>query len=221
LDKVNDPTEGETGDFHNFSPYIFVSCWTSTDEENLALWNMYTPQMRGVRIELPMPIFKSYDPILGKNQSLIPTDKCFNREKHFFTNGGESQPFRIEYTDEPEKLKPNVITQYGIQTSLLGHYKRLIWSFEKEYRFKIDIIPFDPRNKSDNFIDQYGPLLNSRTPPPINYYDIDIDNDSFSKMIILLSPKFANGDYEIVASLIEKFNPKANIQISKLKGLVK
>jgi hypothetical protein len=53
LDKVNDPTEGLTNDFLNFASYVFVSCWTKSEDENLALWNMYTPQMRGVSIILP------------------------------------------------------------------------------------------------------------------------------------------------------------------------
>lgn len=45
LDQVNDPTEGMADDFYCLSPYIFVSCWTGNNQENLALWNMYTPNM--------------------------------------------------------------------------------------------------------------------------------------------------------------------------------
>ena len=52
LDFVNDPHEGKTGDFGSMAMYIFISCWTKHEEENLALWNMYTDKMRGVRIEL-------------------------------------------------------------------------------------------------------------------------------------------------------------------------
>ena len=59
-DRVNDKREGSTSDLGSFAKYFFISCWTETGEENFALWNMYTPKMRGVRIELPIPFFEIY-----------------------------------------------------------------------------------------------------------------------------------------------------------------
>ena len=61
LDFVNDPNEGSTSDFGSMAVYFFVSCWTKHKEENLALWNMYTEKMRGIRIELPLPLFNNYN----------------------------------------------------------------------------------------------------------------------------------------------------------------
>ena len=53
LDCVDDVEESSV--YENTVPmgkYTFVSCWTESEEESIPLWNMYTPQMRGVRIKM-------------------------------------------------------------------------------------------------------------------------------------------------------------------------
>lgn len=53
LDCVDDVEESAV--YENTVPmakYTFVSCWTENEEESIPLWNMYTPQMRGVRIKM-------------------------------------------------------------------------------------------------------------------------------------------------------------------------
>lgn len=220
LDKVNDPSEGITGDFHNFSYYIFVSCWTSLEEESLALWNMYTPLMRGVRIELPLPIFNSYA-IDDMDNFLVPRDMIVDKEKCIFTSGGINDPIKIVYTDDPSKLKPNIRTDVGLKTTLLGRCKRNIWSFENEYRYTLDIIPIDPNINSKYFPDRYEHLIENNIPPSIDGYYVAINDSSFVGMKIVLSPKVVGGDYEIVNALVDKYNPKAKIQESRLKGLIR
>lgn len=52
LDRVDDMEESAYGSGptrSKLSQYCFVSCWTKSDEENLALWNMYT-RYKGIRI---------------------------------------------------------------------------------------------------------------------------------------------------------------------------
>jgi hypothetical protein len=169
LDKVNDPTEGESEDSDSFAQYIFVSCWTSNSEENLALWNMYTPQMRGVRIEMPLPIFQSHK--VGSNANfMVPETDCVDERKGLFILGASNNPMRIEYTDDKAKLRPRIRTDIGVKVSQLGLTKRKIWAIEDEYRYKLDIYPFDPEIKSDHFPDKYEPMLDKRTPPSIEGY---------------------------------------------------
>ena len=58
LDKVNDPEEGLTRHFPSSKFFTYVSCWTSEEKESLLLWKMYSADMKGVRIRLPINMFK-------------------------------------------------------------------------------------------------------------------------------------------------------------------
>ena len=60
LDRVDDIEEGKAIDVNNISSFIYVSCWTNKKYESIPLWNMYTPNMKGVRIELPSFPFVFY-----------------------------------------------------------------------------------------------------------------------------------------------------------------
>lgn len=50
---VDDSEEAETFDMGKFGRFVYVSCWTSDGQESIPLWNLYTPNMHGVRIRLP------------------------------------------------------------------------------------------------------------------------------------------------------------------------
>ena len=42
--------------------FVYVSCWTEDSEESIPLWNLYTPNMHGVRIRMPeFPFKKNID----------------------------------------------------------------------------------------------------------------------------------------------------------------
>ena len=51
---VDDVEEAETSDLGLFGKYVYVSCWTDEASESIAMWQMYTPNMHGVRIKLPV-----------------------------------------------------------------------------------------------------------------------------------------------------------------------
>lgn len=50
LSRVDDVEEEATADYGNLGRFTFVSCWTNDLEESIPLWNLYTPNMTGVRI---------------------------------------------------------------------------------------------------------------------------------------------------------------------------
>lgn len=57
LDKVDDIKEID-GFPEWFSTYIYISSWTHESKEDISLWKMYTPNMRGVRITFPIEMFR-------------------------------------------------------------------------------------------------------------------------------------------------------------------
>ena len=220
LDKVNDPTEGKASDFNSLSSYIFVSCWTHNAEEDLALWNMYTPHMCGVRLELNLPIFNSYS-IDEFENTLCKKEEYVNEKDKIFILGGKNIPYPIEYTDDTEKLNPKIKTEIGLNTNSLGRHKRKIWAFEQEYRYRIDVLPLNDNTSEKYFPNRYMEFVEKGIPPSIDRYYFQINEESFASMKILVSPKSMPGDMEIVSALVDKYNPTAQVLDSKLRGAIR
>ena len=220
LDKVNDPAEGQSSDFHSLNIYIFVSCWTHNEDENLALWNMYTPQMRGVRIELALPIFNSYN-IEDIENCLCQKEEYLNEISKIFIFGGQNIPYAMEYTADKEKLTPKIKTQIGLNVAQLGKCKSPIWAFEEEYRYRLDIVPINDNISEKYFPNRYMDLMDKAVPPLIDGYFIKLREDSFKSMKILISPKSLPGDKEIVTALLKSYNDTATVLESSLKGFIR
>jgi hypothetical protein len=219
LDKVNDTQEGLTNDFGSFATYLFVCCFTETKEENLAMWNMYTPEMRGVRIQFEAPVFNFYK--IGKNDKCLVAESEIVDEVNNIFIVPHPQPFyKIEYTDNPSKLKPLIVQQNGLYLKDVGTCKKTIWAIENEWRFRLNIFPIDPNVSSDYFPDKYNHLLTKKQSPSVLFYDLKINDDVFKNIKILLGPKLQFGDREIVEALVEKYNHTAQIEISSLNGFI-
>lgn len=60
LQFVDDMEEAEAADLKHFGKFVYVSCWTREENESIPMWKMYTPDMHGVRIQLPQFPFKKY-----------------------------------------------------------------------------------------------------------------------------------------------------------------
>jgi len=220
LDYLNDPHEGIANDFGSMAIYMFVSCWTKNPEENFALWNMYTYKMRGVRIELPLPIFNSYN-IRNLPNFIISEEDYLDDDKGIFIPTALNEPKEIEYTDDKDKLFPVIQNKIGLKTSHLGFTKRTIWKVEDEVRYKMEIYPYDPNISKDYFPATYEKYVAEKRPPSISFYDVDINQNAFKKMQIVIGPKMEPGDRQIIESLVVKYNPTVKITESKLTGLIK
>lgn len=58
LDKVNDLNEASSYNLPYANTLVFSSSWTEHSEESIPMWRMYTRDMEGVRIKLPINMFK-------------------------------------------------------------------------------------------------------------------------------------------------------------------
>lgn len=171
---VDDIEEAETKDLGLFGKYINISCWTENNEESIALWNMYTPDMHGVRIKMPVFPFKKYHYSKGQYHFETDVDTYINQEKMYTENKGAitaNQPilFPVEYTDDENLLFPTIrsssspksVQQFLQAKSLddipkplnisysmreLGRYKRSVWSFQKEWRYLVSSSPMGLRD---------------------------------------------------------------------------
>ena len=92
---------------------------------------------------------------------------------------------------------------------------------EEEYRYLINILPLDPNITTIDLPSRYSKNLEEKIPPSINCYFRKISENAWKSMKIVLGPKSIEGDWEIVESLIHKYNPHANLELSKLKGHIR
>ncbi len=164
LDRVDDVREAQSHIGIDFGKYFFVSCWTTEATESIPKWNMYSDQMRGVRIELPEFPFQQlpmrppagwtgiesqgdiYGPIpfeelWGTTYFVAP---MFLKREHF------AGP--MNYVDDVEavyrasirrEIQPgkNSQTIHIDGLPLLPRNKSKDWAFQREYRFSLFILP--------------------------------------------------------------------------------
>lgn len=164
---VDDMEEAETEDMGNFGKYINVSCWTEDKEESIPLWNLYTPNMKGVRIGLPKFPFEKYHFRAGEYHLSNDIDTYINLEWVYNHNRGSIVPnmpilCEVRYTNDENKLFPKVrecndikalrrfidtgniikkevMANYSFEE--LGKFKRSNWEFQKEWRYIINSAP--------------------------------------------------------------------------------
>jgi hypothetical protein len=243
LDKVDDIREIEGLPFE-FSTYVFVSCWTYQKEESIPLWKMYTQNMRGVKISMPINMFHKtlikagkyenniniegdLDSLLSLDQLI--TDNCIvvnahNNEKSFYKN----VIYDNKYPDYYKKSVYNFNNETRINDLFIfGKYKSEIWEFQKESRFTLYIIPLLPLNhplingeKKLQYENLNLSVLN-HIQNKNEYYDLQLNEDTLRKIEITLGPLSVESDRIIVESLLSTFAKDAKLKPSNLTGCIR
>lgn len=245
LDKMDDLQEQQTADIKNVGQFCYISSWTDDDTESIPMWNMYASLNLGVRIKLRKNPFKIYcntaealskvvnatvtdDSNSVAIQSIIPLTEMFS--KGFFSVQAMSNEllFKVEYTDDKEKLYPYLLKEEGDSFSIalgeLGKYKNLHWKFQSEWRYILYVLPFNLNQPVENSYKDFQLIANKlrlgTEKQPFPYYDLHISDKAFEDMQITLSPRISAGSRIIVENLIEKYNPVAELSESHLVGLI-
>lgn len=227
-DKVNDPHEATTSTLGSIQKGTYISCWTATKNDAIPMWNMYSNNMKGVRLTFPSNFF------LGRNDITFWGDGGFGtsyaKTIHLHRNppGFNSSTTIIEgpnpvfYTDEFDIIKndlyypfPSEENHVSLQTYGVALAKPASWRYEQEWRFKIMGIS---QSLTDAPLDFFLEHYNFETQPCIEeYIDVEIDPSSFSELKILLGPRCGEAEKTIIHSLVEMYAPNAIINNSEIK----
>lgn len=236
LDRVDDIEEGKAIDVNNISSFIYVSCWTNKKYESIPLWNMYTPNMKGVRIELPSFPFVFYRKDENNYQpctrdELTDVDIVYPGDKVQFTKNAVNCStyiipahnflLPVDYVSKKQYYKNEYILDYedslDINNIKIGTTKINFWSFQKEWRYIVFFFPevlfsaMETINRSEHIKKTCKAIED--TSNDISFFDMEIANKYLDKMIIMLGPKTDDSDIIIVESLIDKYNRKYNTNI--------
>ena len=247
LSKMDDPDEEigiEFGKRKNVGKHLYVSCWTDEEKESIPMWNQYAGSMHGVRICLPIMLFKHYG--YGKGEYGASRDtvmhidmaKYYHEDKITFPQDVTYGP--IEYTEDESILYPDykkiistgkvIKTEEGYYTAerkqyyqlaMLGKHKRTAWSFQKEWRYLIYTIPYGMKSyKTDD--EEQDKEISRRLDddtymPEYEHLFLDISDYAFKQMKILLGPRMNQGEKYMVNCILKQGQFEGTVEESKLK----
>ena len=242
LDKMDDKQEKMTADAKDAGKCVFISSWTDDNKESIPMWNMYASLKSGIRIKLrknpfmlrtldiqqlahSMPTHKIEVESEIKPQ-LIPYSEMIAKGFFAIPNSFDGLLHKVEYVDEQKKLVPQIVKRedkgVAIEFSALGRCKNTHWSFQREWRYIIQIVSvdYDVTRTKEFFSKAMLSLILGEYKQPFSYYDMPIADDAFDNMVITVSPQLSAGNRVILDSLIKTYNQKAIIEESTLSGLI-
>lgn len=245
LDSMDDLEEiGYTPVGVKLGQYMFVSCWTDSNEEDISQWSLYGNKGKGVRIELDSDMFVTYSPNNTPNIKcsdtsderylIIPLEKVFNANymlvpisRNINVNDTDIFFRKVKYVNNTanEVKDACILTDKKVHVKFnnIGKFKHKRWEFQQEVRFSIIILPNN--GYTDEKLVQYMLYNNIKNniSVPINEYFLQLKDEAISNITIRLGPSCEKSDEAIVESLMKNFvGEKYNkIEHSTLKGYVK
>lgn len=243
LDTVDDPQECRTWDSRNVALTRYVSCWTANPQESIPMWREYAGVDCGVRIEMPRNPFTRYcwdvdtvasvtgmrcetddDSLSAFEGMRVPFEELWDRGLHVVEFSVECNiPHKVEYTNDPNLLFPKTLetSENGnitVNNNAIGMYKATSWAYQNEWRYILAILPIDLKGSSfeqNSGLPKLAAFLSDRggvhTPM---HYDMKIADDTFRSMRMTVSPKMSPGNRVLLESLLEKYNPDAELYLS-------
>lgn len=246
LDNVDDLEESMYGSGpknQNLSKYIFVSCWTKSEEENLALWKMYAGY-NGIRIGLDENLFVSYPN--------TPFDTIESFYKDIFHFGPDycaaqqnnlTKPEEVKYIDSPRFAVNDLVcisgNAFSIKTSNWGLVKSKEWGIQQESRFRIQALPLnyayvksysaeslnamDRMKLTEAIIEVIPAIVRSIEEdykPQTSELFMPIKDDALNNMEIMMGPQTSDAQRLIVEALVQDLS-NITLTDSKFKGKVR
>lgn len=230
---VDDVEEAETSDLDLFGKYVYVSCWTAEESESVAMWQMYTPNMHGVRIQLPVFPFKNYHYKAGELHFKEDTTSYIDLQKLYDENRAQIVPelpklIPVTYTIDETLLRPKVRFGASIDDycdainsntsenrscnirydfSNLGKFKREDWRFQKEWRYWISMSPWGLRESekatTNTQVEFVRRLENTATAPPYDRFFLELSDESIAQMEVVFGPRMTEAEKILAKHLLQ------------------
>lgn len=226
LDRVDDPDEFDFD--HNglqLAKYHFISCWTRNEKESLPQWSMYGHCNHGVRIGLEENMFNLYE--YNGRMCFLPGEEILGMSKIVILPNLTDKEFAITdiiYVDDPLIYREQILGNTDEDESFidfrkLGLYKSKDWAFQKECRIFMEIIPkiMTPDKRCNPL--KYA--FENNITPEISFYDLELKDDVYQNMEIMLGPSTSLSEQLIVKSLMSKYLKREDCLLSVYAGKTK
>lgn len=250
LDNVDDLSEAQYYGDYKLGKFLYVSCWTRSEEESIPMWHIYTPGMRGVRISFPEdwthyrrlePDSRFHLTTHGDIYAPVNFDELINDSYFMLPTFLGPGPFGkdVRYVENPGTYLRNMIITQKLpdgklelkieQTTELATYKHKRWAFEQEVRFVLLILPSLPippgglgeQQYVSQLPDYILQALVAGEGPDIEHFDMDVRPDVIDNINVRLGPLCTEGDVTIVDSLLRTFTQNGRFTRSSLTGTIR
>lgn len=249
LDMVDDLNESRAYGDHDFSKFLYVSCWTDSGEESIPQWRMYADSLKGVRISLPKNFFPLHDfePPSSLGIWVEEGIRFPVRWNEIFTEEYWIQPiflyenwfgkkityvdniigfFRNNFSLDRDVVGREILNIQGMNT--FACYKQKEWRFQSEFRFILCAFPSlkIPTGGFNNgqFVQEYSThhieCIKNGNHPAAKFIDVDYGN-GFDRVRFTLGPKCAENDEARLLALKSEYAPNATISWSTLSGAIR
>lgn len=234
LSFVDDPDESKASDIEDIGRLCVVSCWTDREEESIPMWQMYTPNSKGVRLKMRRYPFKEYpatmkgswirldnneigDEIgnLNNYRSYIDENKIA-RENRAFVIPPAPELIQMSYSNKEEMIYPQILFDKNnrFEISGIGQYKRECWEFQSEWRYRILFTPFSAEGIEKR--EGFESIKHSKNVPYKEYY-LELSENALEGAEVVMGPKTSEAEKIIVESLIEKFQGEYIVPVRQSK----
>lgn len=249
LNDVDDKRESKFFHKKSLSQFIFVSCWTKDSLENIPLWMMYS-HGHGVRIALPDYPWRKIDCKLWDTKEIQLTydpGKSYISPFHFHEILADDHfvmpPFSLAYPNPAfakEVIYINDLDQlagkyedlYSIKTNdqrfsikinpkEFGLYKHAGWSFQREFRFVLWIVPLSgkPDLNDPNFFepvveDMYQYIEQDRPVTRKDYY-LPLGEKILEDIEVMSGPLCNDKEVSTIRDILQKHGLSTSIQKSQ------
>ena len=223
--KVNDPEEAVTNDFDYLKPYCFISCWTKKEEESIPFWSMYGNRGKGIRIETDSK-YIHYRHLYENDKSIFCILKNIYHRKNdeyygsLWQNATSVNPyFETKYSDEKRTFEVDLSTKtvqhWMYDYDAAFNTKKRCWSFEEEVRFII--LGCRSKNKQLKEVHQIRSIMLQKRKFAKDFVDLELEQDFFDNLKILLGPLTGESEEVLVNSLINQYDKNNHIEVTKSK----
>lgn len=228
---VDDVDEAETSDLGTFGKYVYVSCWTDEANESIAMWQMYTPNMHGIRIRLPIFPFKKHHYKKGEMNFGCDVDSYIDFKRIYDDNNASivsdlPKLIPVTYTVDDSLLHPKVRSgasfeeycdamsgktqgnkeiHYNLDN--LGRFKTEGWRFQKEWRYWLSMSPMGMREYKvptfDTQIEFLRRLEDPRTKPPYERFFLELSYEAVAQMEVVFGPRMTEAEKILAKHLLK------------------
>lgn len=207
INSLDDLTESHSNDLGNIGNVALVSCWTDFSKESIALWNLYSKNGKGCRIEMPCDLFSEK---IRKH-----SDKYSSIDSELSLLYPVNNLFKVDYKSSMELN--NIRKEDKFDFSNVGKVKSDHWEFQREWRF---ILYQLSKNMFDSIVKSQIKELKDFNFKHA-YYDFGIRPEAFQQMKIVLGPETSKAEEIIVNALTSKYNQDVSVRISEFKNKIR
>lgn len=226
LDTVNDPEEASASDIPLAASSVFVSCWSSTEAEQIPMWSMYGQNFEGVRIMLPSNMFAGREEptVFAKGGAMLTVDGWYSitRKSPAMTTKSCAiiGPNKVYYTDDPTYRNRKLVYRKAGAAHFyphdLGMVKGAHWSYEQEWRFKIAAFAFDAQYPDNEYLNKVMLDL-AAYPVEAAALFIPLDDSALNELKVTLGPKADDATLKFVERILAEHAPSATLARSQVR----